>query len=139
MRKLIFKVTPAPKTIDFALLLLRAGFGLMMLAHGYPKLQKLLAGGDIQFAAVAGLSPAVSLGLAVFAEFFCSLLLVLGLFTRLATIPLIITMAVAVFMIHGADAFGEKEMALHYLVVYVVLLCSGAGRYSLDAGLGRRR
>ena len=139
MRKHIFHVAPASKSVDFALLLLRVGFGLMMLAHGYPKLQKLLAGGNIEFASVFGLSPAISLALAVFAEFFCSLLLVLGLLTRLATIPLIITMAVAVFMIHGADAFGEKEMALHYLVVYVALLFTGPGRYSLDAGLGRRR
>jgi putative oxidoreductase len=138
MRKHIFHVAPAPKTTDFALLLLRLGFSLMMLTHGWPKLQKLLAG-STEFASVLGMSPAVSLGLAVFAEVGCSVLLILGLLTRFATIPLIITMLVAVLVMHGADPFGDKEMGLHYLVVYLVLLFAGPGRYSLDALLHRRR
>ncbi len=140
MRKYIFQVAPAAKTTDFALLLLRVGFSAFMIfGHGYPKVQKLLASGDIKFASVMGLSPMVSLSLAVFAEFFCSVLLILGLLTRFATIPLIITMLVAVFVVHGADPFGDKEMGLHYLVAYIVLLFAGPGRYSVDASLHRRR
>ena len=140
MRKYFFQVAPAAKTTDFALLLLRVGFSaFMIIGHGYPKLQKLLAGGDIKFASVMGMSPAVSLTLAVVAEFGCSLLLILGLFTRLATIPLIATMLVALLVVHAGDPFGDQEMALHYLVVYLVLLLSGPGRYSIDALLHRRR
>ena len=138
MRKHIFHVAPATPAADFALLLLRIGIAGMMLTHGLPKLEKLLAG-STEFASVFGLPPAASLGLAVFAEVGCSFLLLFGLLTRIATIPLIITMVVAIFVAHGNDLFAKKEPALHYLLVYVALLFSGPGRYSVDALLHRRR
>jgi len=62
----------------------------------------------------------------------CAILLVLGLGTRLATIPLIVTMAVAAFITHGADPFARKELALFYLAAYFVLLINGSGKYSFD-------
>ena len=111
----------------------------MMLSHGLPKLQKLTSGAPVEFASVLGMSPELSLGLAVFAEVFCSILLIIGLATRLATIPLIITMLVAVLSIHADDPFGKKEPALHYLLVYLVILLAGPGRYSLDHLISRSR
>lgn len=129
--KKIFQSRINLNATHLSVLLLRLAAGGFMLTHGYPKLQRLLAG-DFQFADPIGVGPEISLGLAVFAEFLCSLLLVLGLGTRLATIPLIVTMAVAAFIAHGADPFGRKEMALLYLVVYVVLLLTGSGKYSVD-------
>jgi putative oxidoreductase len=63
---------------------------------------------------------------------FCSLFILFGFATRLAVVPLAITMLVAVFMVHAADPFSVKEAALHFLLVYVVLLLSGSGRYSVD-------
>jgi putative oxidoreductase len=115
-----------------ALLTARMAIAALMLTHGIPKLQLLLSGQPVQFPAVFGLSPEISLGLAVFAEVFCSLLILLGLATRFATVPLIATMLVAIFSIHAADAFSTKEPAILYLVGYVVLLFAGSGRYSLD-------
>jgi putative oxidoreductase len=56
--------------------------------------------------------------------------------TRLVTIPLIITMAVAVFMIHKSDFFGEAEHATLYLAGYIALLFSGPGKISMDRMLG---
>lgn len=129
--KKIFQSRINLNATHLSVLLLRLAAGGFMLTHGYPKLQRMLAG-DFQFADPIGVGPEISLGLAVFAEFLCSLLLVLGLGTRLATIPLIVTMAVAAFIAHGADPFGRKEMALLYLVVYVVLLLTGSGKYSVD-------
>ncbi len=67
-----------------------------------------------------------------------SILILIGFGTRLAAIPLIITMAVAAFLIHSADPFGKQEMAILYLVVYVVLLIAGSGRYSLDSLLAHK-
>ncbi|MGI0108275.1 DoxX family protein [Salinimicrobium sp. WS361] len=124
--------------VDMVLLLLRIGIGAMMLVHGWPKFQTLLAGGEIQFPGVMGMSPALSLGLAVFAEFLCSILLIFGLATRLASIPLIITMVVAVFIIHANDPFANQELGLHYLLTYLALLILGGGKYSLDAVLTRK-
>ena len=118
--------------VDLALLILRVGVGVLMLTHGIPKLQMLFAGGEIQFPGVMGLSPAVSLALAVFAEVVCSVLLIIGLGTRWASIPLIITMLVAVLLVHGSDPFANQEPGLLYLFLYLPLLILGSGKYSVD-------
>jgi putative oxidoreductase len=126
-------------TTDIAILIARVGIAAFMLTHGIPKMMMLFSGGPVQFPPVMGMSAQFSLGLAVFAEVFCSVLLLTGLVTRLATIPLIITMAVAVLFIHTADPFAKQEPALQYLLVYVVLLFTGGGKYSIDYLLQRRK
>ena len=113
------------------LLILRIAFGLMMMVHGYGKIQNWGAMSQ-QFADPFGVGSAPSLALAIFAEFFCSILLIVGLFTPLASIFLIVTMLVAVFYAHGSDPWQKKELAFAYLMVYSTLLTSGAGKYSLD-------
>ncbi|MBT8219068.1 MAG: DoxX family protein [Bacteroidia bacterium] len=119
--------------LDLALLVLRLCVGgLMAINHGWGKMLRLFGDEPIKFADVFGFGVTTSLGLAVFSELLCAILLVLGLFTRAATIPLIITMAVAAFHIHWADPFGDKEGALMFLLPYIALLLTGAGRYSLD-------
>ena len=123
---------------DLALLIARVGIALLMLTHGLPKLQMLFSGAPIQFPPMFGMSAEFSLAMAVFAEVFCSLLLLAGLGTRLAVVPLIITMAVAVFVIHVSDPFAKQEPALQYLLVYVVLLLAGSGKYSMDYLLQKR-
>ncbi|MHA6280047.1 DoxX family protein [Salinimicrobium sp. CAU 1759] len=135
--KKFFNSNFATAQVDIVLLIIRVGIGAMMLVHGFPKLQMLLAGGEIQFPGVMGLSPALSLGLAVFAEFLCSILLIIGLRTRLASVPLIIAMLVAVFVVHANDPFANQELGLHYLLSYIVLLILGGGEFSVDAFLFR--
>lgn len=135
--KKLFQTKLNNTSIDLSLLLLRLATGVFMLTHGFPKLQRLLAG-EMQFGDPIGLGPEVSLVLAVFAEVVCSILIVLGLGTRLAAIPSIVTMAVAAFIAHGADPFGRKELALLYLVGYVVLLLSGSGKISVDRIISRK-
>lgn len=107
----------------------------MAYSHGWGKLQKML-GGDMSFADPLGVGEEVSLVLAVFAEVVCAILVALGLFTRAALIPLIITMMVAVFIIHADDPFGKQEFGLLYLVPYVTLFLTGPGKISLDRKLG---
>jgi len=122
------------RSMDVVLLLLRVMFGGGMLyAHGWPKLMRLLGDDPISFSDPFGVGPAASLGLAVFAEFLCSLLIIFGLFTRWAAIPLIITMVVAVFYVHVGDPFSKMEKGLMYLVPFICLLVAGGGWYSLDA------
>lgn len=130
--KKLFNTNFNNESLHLMLLVLRVAFGAFMLVHGYQKLGWITAGGEIQFGDPIGVGPVLSLYLAVFAEFFCSILLILGLGTRLALIPLIITMLVAVFIAHGADGFDKKEMGLHFLVVYLFILISGPGKYSVD-------
>ncbi|MDX1408063.1 MAG: DoxX family protein, partial [Saprospiraceae bacterium] len=62
----------------------------------------------------------------------CAALLVAGLATRLAAIPLMITMAVAFFLVHADDPVLDREVAMLYLVVYAVIYLIGPGRFSLD-------
>jgi putative oxidoreductase len=117
---------------DLALLVGRIAIALLMLVHGLPKMQMLFSGDAIQFPSVFGMGAALSLALAVFAEVFCSILILVGFSTRLAAVPLIITMLVAVFYIHALEVFAKKELAVLYLSAYVVLLFAGSGRYSVD-------
>jgi len=121
-----------------ALLITRVGISALMLTHGIPKLLMLLSGAPVQFPSVLGLGPEFSLALAVLAEVVGSIFLLVGFGTRLAAIPLAFTMLVAAFLIHAADPLSVKEPALHYLLVYVVLLVAGSGRYSIDYMLQRK-
>ena len=122
--------------INLWLLILRVSVGGFMLTHGIPKFLQLIEG-NTQFADPFGLGATISLVLAVFAEFLCSVLLIFGIGTRLATLPLIVTMAVAAFSIHASDPFQHKEMALLYLVIYLTILVFGGGKY--EAGKLLRR
>jgi putative oxidoreductase len=130
--KKILHVNKAATTIDIALLLGRIGIAALMLTHGFPKLMLLFSDAAIQFPPVMGMSAGMSLTLTVFAEVLCSVFVLAGFATRLAVIPLSITMLVAVLLIHAADPFSAKEPALHYLLVYVILLFAGSGKYSVD-------
>jgi putative oxidoreductase len=124
--------------LDFMILVLRITLAAFMLTHGWPKLTRLFAGGEIQFGDPIGLGPATSLILVVFAEFFCSILIGIGLGTRLAAIPLMITMFVAAFIAHGPDPFGRKELSLVYLLFYLTLFVVGSRKYSIDYLITRK-
>ncbi|MGB0176565.1 MAG: DoxX family protein [Owenweeksia sp.] len=118
---------------DFGKLLLRITFGGIMLTHGWPKAQTLINDwGSIKFADPIGIGETASLILTVFAELICALLVTIGYKTRLATIPLIITMVIASLIIHGNDPFGRKEMSLLYLGGYLAIALLGPGKWSAD-------
>ncbi|MGA0334055.1 MAG: DoxX family protein [Kiritimatiellia bacterium] len=132
MKKYLFSTGTTALKTDLGLLSLRLMFGIgMLVAHGWGK---LLSFGDRMdsFPDPLGISSPVSLAAVVFAEVFCAALVSIGLFTRAALIPLIFTMGVAAFVIHGGDSFADKEMALLYLVSYLTLFLTGPGKLSLD-------
>ncbi len=117
---------------NIGLLIIRVGMGsYMFFGHGMGKLAKFndLAG---QFPDPLGVGNQNSLLLVVFSEVGCAILLALGFLTRLATIPLIITMAVAAFVIHAEDPWNKMEMSVLYLTVFTGLLLTGGGRFSID-------
>lgn len=137
MKKRIF-TTDFPKEGHVALLIFRVCAAAFMLTHGIPKLAKLLSGDQIQFADPYGFGPTASFVLVVFAEFVCSILIILGLGTRLAVIPLMINMTTAAVFAHANDPFAVKEKALLFLIIFFLLLFFGPGRYSLDHALAKR-
>lgn len=130
--KRLFQTDTREDYLNIIVLVVRLSIAAMMITHGFPKLIKLLDGGEIQFSDPIGLGSALSFVLVVFAEFFCSIFIAIGLGTRLASIPLIITMLVAAFIAHAADPFGQKEKALLYLLVYLTLLVVGSRKFSFD-------
>ncbi len=119
---------------EIGLLVLRLAFGLGLITHGAPKLAGFAEMAP-NFADPIGLGPQLSLALVVLAEFFAAGAVALGLLTRLATIPVLINMAVAGFVVHGADPWQKKELAVVYLAAYACILLLGPGRLSLDGAL----
>lgn len=125
-----------PWSADLALLLLRIACAFMLL-HGWGKFIDF-SDGVADWPDPFHVGPAASKGLTVFAELFCTIFVVIGLFTRFALIPLIICMLVIIFIVHSGDPFGDKESAFIYLLMYLSLLLAGPGKYSLD-GMIRRK
>ncbi|HRP55012.1 DoxX family protein [Agriterribacter sp.] len=136
----LFSTHRSAKSVDVALLIMRIGIALLMFTHGIPKIGKL-SEDPVQFMDFLGLGATASLWLAIFGEIICSVLVMLGAGTRLAVIPPLVIMLVAVFHVHIADPFVKQEMGLHYILTYVVLFIMGSGRYSIDHLLfaGKRR
>ncbi|WP_209390648.1 DoxX family protein [Chryseobacterium sp. RR2-3-20] len=128
-----------PLLWDIVIFVVRLFVGFAMISHGFPKLQQLIEGGEIQFFDFLGLGTKVSLVLTVFAEFVCSIFIILGLFTRIATGFLIFTMIIAAFVVHGSDGFDKRELSLLYLSVYLMIVSFGAGRFSVDHMIEKRR
>ena len=143
---------------SIGLLILRVGIGGYMLTHGWGKFQMVLAGDFDQFGDPIGLGSGVSLVLVTFAEFLCAALVIIGLGTRVAAAPIVFAMGVAAFVAHAADpwtmgqgaalyhageaeSWASKQPALMFMTVFLALVFTGGGRYSLDAAIGwyRRR
>jgi putative oxidoreductase len=136
-----------PKLVDAGLLLARIMLAVVFVFHGSQKLFAAFGGPGIQgFAGFLGQLgvplPTVSAYLAGGAEFFGGLLLLAGAFTRLATVPMIFTMLVASFAVHG-NAFSIQQGGMEYaltLAVFLLVLClTGAGRVSVDNAILSRK
>ena len=127
----ILSLLSKPMFYDIGFLILRILVGGLMVYHGYPKFldpSKLIA----KTASMGFPFPELFGTLAMAAEFFGGMLLILGLFTRLSIFGILFTMAVAFFVAHAADPFGKKELSFVYLFVSVALFFMGSGKYSLD-------
>lgn len=134
MRKLV-SIKYSASAFNIALLILRVGAGVLMAAHGYDKLVNFQAYSE-KFMNFMGLGATTSLALAVFAEFFCAIFVILGLFTRLACIPLIITMLVAANA-EKLDFFGKSEHPILFLLIFLTILFVGPGKASVDGMINK--
>ena len=117
---------------DSAILFMRIFIGAMMLTHGIGKLQNYNAIVN-SFPDPLGIGSAVSFAIITFVEVGCSVLIIMGLFTRLATLPLIFGMFVATFIAFPDKSFAAGELSFVYMGIYIMLLISGGGRYAIDA------
>ena len=118
--------------INIGILILRVSLAMLMIPHGY---NLLIHFTDKQnsFTTFMGLSSSISLALAIVVELFCSIFLLIGLGARLALIPLMITMSVAIIQAHHGDIFGNGQTAFLYLIGFATVYIIGAGKYSVDS------
>ena len=119
-----------------ALLLMRLVFGILLMNHGYGKLSHFNETAQ-HMPVFLGMSSTITTALVVFAEFFCALFVALGLFTRLACVPVLIAMGYAVIKAHDLDVFGKGEPASLFLAAFLVILIIGPGKVSVDGMIGK--
>lgn len=123
-------------SFNLATFILRVAMGVLMIPHGYDKLVNFAKyKGD--FMNFLGIGPTLSLALVVFAEFFCSVFLIMGLFTRVVVSVLLIEMIVVVFKAHNGHIFTDGEHGALYMAGYLAILLVGPGKASLDGILGK--
>ena len=130
LRKLVGPFTP-----DLGMLFARVtGAALLLHVHGIPKIvhyQQELAHIDDPL----GMGRALTLWCALFAEVFCPVLIALGLFTRLAALPVVFLLAVSMVLVHPDWSIAEGQFGWLLVIVFGTIALSGAGRYSVDARL----
>jgi putative oxidoreductase len=120
---------------DTGLLIIRLVFGLVLFyGHGFEKMSVIMSGQEIQFMDPIGIGASTSYHMAAFAEGICALLVILGLFTRVATLILSINFLV-IFIFHAfiaGDGFAVLELRFFYFFAFIGLTLTGPGRFSLD-------
>ena len=144
------QLRPQELLTSIGLLILRLGIGGYLLTHGWGKVQMLINRQFEMFGDPIGIGSQLSLILVVFAEFVCAILVMLGLMTRLACVPVVVTMIVAALVAHGKDPWTmqaafelfmqgksefpvSKQPAMMFLFPFLAMIFTGPGRISIDA------
>lgn len=144
MKKLFFNSANAI-SIDLGLLIIRLIIGILMVFYGYEKLSHFneMAASDFWAKNISflGMSGKIPLALTIFAEFVCSLLLIIGLFSRFALLVLLFCMAYIFLVVFPLSILDKGDNgyqfndAFVYFIIYIGLFFTGVGKYSLDAKL----
>lgn len=135
MRSLL-STRPNNGAFNTATFLMRIGFGLLLAHIGFLKLISFEHTRDnmIDF---LHMGKTFSTVLVIFAEFFCSILVIIGLFTRFACIPILVVMTVALFMVHNGEVTGQGQTATLFLIGFLTLIITGPGRVSVDSMISK--
>ncbi len=137
IKRFLFPSQPSSTLVSIQLLSARLILGMLFLNHGVEKWASYKTLVET-FPDPLYIGSHLSLILVIFAELICSVAFMFGFLYRIALIPMIISMAVAFFLVHSADPMSTKELALIYLVSFVLMYIAGPGRYSVDYMFCRR-
>lgn len=120
---------------DIGLLFLRVSAGLFLLwVHGLPKLLDFTA----QLQLIEDpfhLGSHLTLILAIFAEVLCPLLIVAGLLARLACVPILFVLLVALLVVHPQWSVAEGQFGWLLLILFTTVLIAGPGRLVIPVRL----
>jgi putative oxidoreductase len=133
-----FKPSSRVSYTDWGILVIRVLVPLLLLTHGYDKFLSFLNGAT-DFPDPLHIGVRFSHALAVVGEVIAPLFIILGLWTRVASVIEIIHFLVVVFLMHAGEPLSEKEHGLLFLIPYVTIFLTGAGKYSLDESLYKKR
>ncbi len=128
----LFHFKPAGESQDLGLLTLRLLFTLpLSIRHGWPTLIDWW-NGDMQYPDPLGLGESLTMLIMGCIEAICTVLVAVGLYTRISAFLVASGFLVAVVVVHGADPFGVKELAYMYMSGFLSVFLLGPGRFSLD-------
>lgn len=127
-----------PLNTDLGILFLRLIFGGLFTWHGIDALSHYNLYLSMSQSTI-GLPASVEFNLVVFAQFICGILIMLGILTRLAVIPIFIIMSVAFLIAHKGQPFFQKELPFAYGLFCIAIFILGSGRYSIDNLLQKRK
>jgi putative oxidoreductase len=134
--KKLFSIGYSSSAFNIAFFILRVGGGILMIHHGYDKLVHFQQYSE-HFINFLGVGPSFSLALVIFAEFFCSIFLIIGLFSRLVAIPLVIDTIMIVVKGHKMDVLGDGEHGALFGLIFIAILLLGPGKISIDGMINK--
>jgi len=136
MRKLL-SIHYSDGAFNFTMLVQRVVTGLLLLiGHGLPKISEFHEL-SVNFYDPLHVGHRFSLILVILAELFCSMFLVLGLFTRIAAFIIVINLGVAVFLVQHGMALKNVELGAIYLTSAFTIMILGPGKVSVDGMMGK--
>lgn len=135
--KKLFSSKYSANAVNAGMLILRLGLGsLILVKYGFQKITHFSETAQ-HMPNLLGMGGTVNAVLIIFAEFFCSMFLIIGLFTRFACIPLIIAMSVALYKVAHLNFLGQGQLAALYLTGFIAILLIGPGKVSVDGMMGK--
>ena len=136
MRKLL-STAYSDTAFNFALLVQRVVTGLLLLiGHGLPKISNF-SELSASFYDPFHIGHRSTLILVILAELFCSMLLVLGLFTRIVAFIIVLDLSIAVFIYHHGQPLKNVDLGAIYLTSAFTIMIVGPGRVSVDGMMGK--
>lgn len=143
MRTLLRPASSVPALTDLVLLVSRVALGLILLAHGWQKLNEYtISGTAASFDQMGVPAPTAAATFATVVELVGGAALILGLLAPLAALLNTVNLLGALVLVHAGNGVfvdaGGYELVLALAAGLLVLVAVGAGRFSVDGLLVRR-
>ncbi|HZH97213.1 MAG TPA: DoxX family protein [Flavisolibacter sp.] len=135
----IISVFPSANSFNIVMLLFRIALSLeLIVVHGFKKVGLNVAAAE-KIPNPLQLNEALNYTFAVSANLVFPVFVILGLFTRIAILPILAVTVTGYFAVHWNDPLPVKDMPFMYSLSYLLVLVLGPGRYSIDYFIDKKR